>query len=143
MKFKVNPLFFALALALVAFGHALDFVWTLLALLFHEGAHALMARARGYVVKKIVLLPYGAMMSAGENFDKTSSVLIGLAGPCCNIVLALVTLGLWWLYPASYPYTIAFLYAIFCPSIRLTVRAWFWAFAKTNSKQSKACKSPA
>ena len=111
MKLKVNPLFFALALALVAFGHALDFVWTLVALLFHEGAHALMARARGYVVKKVVLLPYGAMMSAGENFDKTSSVLIGLAGPLCNLLLALVTLGLWWLAPAAYPYTISFLYA--------------------------------
>lgn len=111
MKFKVNPLFFALALALVAFGHALDFVWTLVALLFHEGAHALMARARGYVVKKVVLLPYGAMMSAGENFDKTSSVLIGLAGPLCNLLLVLVTLGLWWLAPAAYPYTISFLYA--------------------------------
>lgn len=111
MKFKVNPLFFALALALVAFGHALDFVWTLVALFFHEGAHALMARARGYVVKKVVLLPYGAMMSAGENFDKTSSVLIGLAGPLCNLLLALVTLGLWWLAPAAYPYTISFLYA--------------------------------
>ena len=111
MKFKVNPLFFALALALVAFGHALDFVWTLVALLFHEGAHALMARARGYVVKKVVLLPYGAMMSAGENFDKTSSVLIGLAGPLCNLLLALVSLGLWWLAPAAYPYTISFLYA--------------------------------
>ena len=111
MKFKVNPLFFALALALVAFGHALDFVWTLVALLFHEGAHALMARARGYVVKKVVLLPYGAMMSACENFDKTSSVLIGLAGPLCNLLLALVTLGLWWLAPAAYPYTISFLYA--------------------------------
>ena len=47
MKFKVNPLFFALALALIAFGHALDFVWTMLALLFHESAHALTARARG------------------------------------------------------------------------------------------------
>ena len=111
MKFKVNPLFFALALALIAFGHALDFVWTMLALLFHESAHALMARARGYVVKKVVLLPYGAMMSAGENFDKTSSVLIGLAGPLCNLLLALVTLGLWWLAPAAYPYTISFLYA--------------------------------
>lgn len=111
MKFKVNPLFFALALALVAFGHALDFVWTLVALFFHEGAHALMARARGYVVKKVVLLPYGAMMSADENFDKTSSVLIGLAGPLCNLLLALVTLGLWWLAPAAYPYTISFLYA--------------------------------
>ena len=111
MKFKVNPLFFALALALIAFGHALDFVWTMLALLFHESAHALTARARGYVVKKMVLLPYGAMMSAGENFDKTSSVLIGLAGPLCNLLLALVTLGLWWLAPAAYPYTISFLYA--------------------------------
>ena len=70
-----------------------------------------MARARGYVVKKVVLLPYGAMMSAGENFDKTSSVLIGLAGPLCNLLLALVTLGLWWLAPAAYPYTISFLYA--------------------------------
>lgn len=111
MKFKVNPLFFALALALIAFGHALDFVWTMLALLFHESAHALMARARGYVVKKMVLLPYGAMMSAGENFDKTSSVLIGLAGPLCNLLLALVTLGLWWLFPSAYAYTISFLYA--------------------------------
>ena len=111
MKFKVNPLFFALALALIAFGHALDFVWTMLALLFHESAHALMARARGYVVKKMVLLPYGAMMSAGENFDKTSSVLIGLAGPLCNLLLALVTLGIWWLFPSMYPYTISFLYA--------------------------------
>ena len=111
MKFKVNPLFFALALALIAFGHALDFVWTMLALLFHESAHALMARARGYVVKKMVLLPYGAMMSAGENFDKTSSVLIGLAGPLCNLLLALVTLGLWWLFPSAYPYTISFIYA--------------------------------
>lgn len=111
MKFKVNPLFFALALALIAFGHALDFVWTMLALLFHESAHALMARARGYVVKKMVLLPYGAMMSAGENFDKTSSVLIGLAGPLCNLLLALVTFGLWWLFPSAYAYTISFLYS--------------------------------
>lgn len=134
----------------MAFGHALDFVWTLLALLFHEGAHALMARARGYVVKKIVLLPYGAMMSAGENFDKTSSVLIGLAGPCCNIVLALVTLGLWWLYPASYPYTIAFLYANLSlglfnllPVYPLDGSRVVLGFCKTNSKQSKACKSQA
>lgn len=111
MKIKVNPLFFALALALVAFGHALDFVWTMFALVFHESAHALMARTRGYVVKKVVLLPYGAMMSAGENFDKTSSILIGLAGPLANLLLALVTLGVWWLFPSVYPFTHAFLYA--------------------------------
>lgn len=80
MKIKVNPLFFALALALVAFGHLLDFVWMTVALFFHESAHALMARLRGYVLKSVSLLPYGAMMQTNESIDKKSSVLIGLAG---------------------------------------------------------------
>lgn len=111
MKVKVNPLFFALALALVAFGHTLDFVWGMVALIFHEAAHALVARLRGYVVKSVSLLPYGAMMQTGEHIDKTSSVLIGLAGPFANLALSLATLGIWWLFPAVYPYTIAFLRA--------------------------------
>ena len=75
-----------------------------------ETAHALVARLRGFVVKKLVLLPYGAMMSTGESFDKTSSVLIGLAGPLCNLIVALILLGVWWLFPAVYPYTQNFLY---------------------------------
>lgn len=111
MKIKVNPLFFALALALVAFGHLLDFVWMTAALFFHESAHALMARLRGYVLKSVSLLPYGAMMRTDESIDKKSSVLIGLAGPVANLLLALVTLGLWWIFPSAYPYTIAFLRA--------------------------------
>lgn len=111
MQVKVNPLFFAFVLILLLLGHAVDFAWTFLALILHECAHAIMARLRGYVVKKTVLLPYGAMMSMGESFDKASSVLIGLAGPAANGVLALIVLGLWWLFPAAYPYTTAFFYA--------------------------------
>lgn len=111
MQVKVNPLFFAFVLILIVLGHTVDFAWTFLALVLHECAHAIMARLRGFIVKKTVLLPYGAMMSMGESFDKTSSVLIGLAGPFANGVLALVVLGLWWLFPAAYPYTIAFFYA--------------------------------
>ena len=111
MKIKVNPLFFALALALVAFGHLLDFVWMTLCVLLHEIAHALMARLRGYIPKNVVLLPYGAMMSVDESIDKKSSVLIGLAGPLANLALALATLGTWWLFPGVYPYTISFLHA--------------------------------
>ncbi len=110
MQIKVNPLFFAFSLILVAFGHAIDFLWTMLALALHESAHAIVARSRGFVLKKTVLLPYGAMMSAGENFDKTSSILIGLAGPLVNIVLALILLGIWWLFPVAYSYTQKFFY---------------------------------
>ncbi len=111
MQLKVHPLFFSLALAVVLFGNALSFVWTVLALVLHECAHALMARLRGYVVKKMVLLPFGAMMSCEDSFDKTSSVLIGLAGPIFNLILALATLGVWWLFPSIYTVTYPFLYA--------------------------------
>lgn len=111
MKFKINPLFFALVLALVLFGQALNFAWTLLALVAHEAAHAAMARLRGFKIKQLTLLPYGAMMSLGESFDPASAVLIGLAGPAANGALALATLGIWWLFPAIYPISIPFLYA--------------------------------
>lgn len=111
MKVKLHPLFFVLVLALIAFGQALNFAWTILALLLHESAHAVMARLRGFTVKKLVMMPYGAMMSMGENFDRTSSILIGLAGPVANILLALVVLGVWWLFPSAYGVTQPFFYA--------------------------------
>lgn len=111
MRIKIHPLFFVLALALVAFGQAQAFVCTLSALVFHELAHALMAKERGFVVKQLVILPFGAMMSVDERFDRISSVLIGLAGPVANLVLGLITLGLWWLFPSVYPITKPFLYA--------------------------------
>ncbi len=111
MQLKIHPLFFALALAFMLFGQALSFVWTFVALILHECAHALMARLRGYVVKRMVLLPFGAMMSCDENFDRISSLLIGFAGPICNLILALATLGVWWLLPSIYAVTYPFFYA--------------------------------
>lgn len=111
MQIKVHPLFFVLALALVALGRAQVFVLTFIALVLHELAHAALARLRGFAVKKLVLLPFGAMMSTEENFDKSSAVLVGLAGPFCNLLLALITLGLWWIVPEAYSYTRPFFYA--------------------------------
>lgn len=111
MRIKVHPLFFALALLLVAFGQALAFVWTFTALVFHELGHAAAARVRGFRVNQLTLFPFGAMMSVNERFDRTSGLFIGLAGPAVNAVLALITLGVWWLAPSLYPYTEHFLYA--------------------------------
>lgn len=111
MQIKAHPLFFVLALALVALGQAQAFVATFVALILHELAHAALARMRGFVMKKLVLLPFGAMMSIEESFDRTSAVIVGLAGPLCNFLLALITLGIWWLFPAAYPYTQPFFYA--------------------------------
>lgn len=111
MQIKVHPLFFALAIALFATGRAWAFALTFLALVLHEAAHAVFARLRGFAIKKIVLLPFGAMMSTEESFDKGSAVIVGLAGPLCNLALALMTVGLWWIAPETYAYTEQFFYA--------------------------------
>lgn len=111
MQIKVHPLFYVLALALIACGRAWAFVLTFVALILHELAHAGLARLRGFTVKKLVLLPFGAMMSTEENFDRASSVMVGLAGPVCNLVLALITVGVWWIVPSVYAYTEHFFYA--------------------------------
>lgn len=111
MQIKVHPLFFVLALALVALGRAWVFALTFAALILHELAHAGFARLRGFAIKKLVLLPFGAMMSTEENFDRGSAVIVGLAGPVLNLVLALITVGIWWIAPVTYRYTEPFFYA--------------------------------
>lgn len=111
MKLKVNPLFFAFILVLVLLGQGLNFLFVFAALLIHETGHAVVARLRGFVLKNVTLMPYGAMMSADENFDKTSGILVGLAGPAFNLLASLILLGVWWLFPSIYGYTRFFLFA--------------------------------
>ena len=111
MRLRIHPLFFALALLLILFGQAAAFLWTLAAVCLHEAGHAVAARARGYVVKSLVLYPYGAAMSAEEEMDRVSCVVVGLAGPAANLLAAAVLLALWWLFPAAYVFTRQFLFA--------------------------------
>lgn len=111
MRFRIHPLFYALALLLVLFGQAAAFLWTLAAVCLHEAGHALAARARGYVVREVTLYPYGAAMSANERMDGASCVIVGLAGPAANFLAAALILALWWLFPAIYPFTHHFLTA--------------------------------
>ena len=111
MKLKVNPLFFALILVLILFGQGLNFLFVFVALVLHEIGHAVVGRLRGFVVKSVVLMPYGAMMSLEESFDRTSGVLIGLSGPVTNFLIALLLLGVWWLFPSVYGVTRFFLFA--------------------------------
>lgn len=86
-------------------------LWTFIAVSLHETGHALMAKSRGYVINSLTLLPFGAVMSADEKFDRASAVLIGLAGPLTNAIFALLLLGVWWLFPSAYSCSEVFLYA--------------------------------
>lgn len=105
MKIKLHPLFLVLVAVTAIFGDGISMLWSFLAVLFHECGHILVARTRGYLMKNLVIMPYGAEMSPKDNFDNVTSVLVGFAGPLTNIFLALVTLGVWWIFPSLYQFT--------------------------------------
>ena len=111
MRLKLHPLFFALALVLVLTGQALAFLCTLAAVALHEAGHAAAARMRGYIPREITLMPFGAAMGLEDRPDARTGAIVAAAGPAASLLAALVTAGVWWLFPAVYPYTRAFMHA--------------------------------
>ena len=67
------------------------FLSSVLAVTLHECFHAIAAKTRGYPSERIIFLPYGATLYNNHDFDKTSNVIIALAGPLLNLSLALFT----------------------------------------------------
>lgn len=86
-------------------GRGIIFLCCFFSVVIHEMAHSRMAELRGYRLRRIVLMPYGAVLKGGENFPKKDSVLIALAGPLVNLIIALLLTALWWLFPDCYNYT--------------------------------------
>lgn len=84
-------------LAGAVFGAAL-MILLFVCVTLHELGHGLVARAFGIPVREIVLLPLGGVALMGKNPEKPAhELLIAIAGPAVNVILAillLVPLGL-------------------------------------------------
>lgn len=107
-KLRVHPLFLLVGAvtALTGSGGFLIFLSATLAALEHELAHALAARRYGYALDKVVLMPYGAVISGDiSEMDRVEKLWVLAAGPLCNAATALAFAALWWLFPETYPYT--------------------------------------
>ena len=64
-----------------------------------------MARRLGYVLDRLCLMPYGAMLYGTGRMRGADSVRIALAGPLVNMVIGICCIALWWICPFLYPYT--------------------------------------
>ena len=100
-----------IALSLVQHFHAVDPQWSrtavwmaaavtsellFVALLLHELAHSLMAKARGLRVRAITLFALGGVSQIeSEARDAKSEFWIAIAGPITSVVTGLVLLGTW------------------------------------------------
>jgi len=82
------------------------FVLYFICLLAHEIMHAIVAKKRGYKIGKIKLLATGAVLEAeNDEFSYSDEIFIAFAGPLLNLIIALILIALWWIFPESYNYT--------------------------------------
>ncbi|MBQ7339756.1 MAG: site-2 protease family protein [Clostridia bacterium] len=106
IRIKVHPLFILLFLYSAFTSKILIFLVCTLTAVAHELGHSIVAEIKGYKLNKITLMPFGAIVQG--NFDKPfikDDVIISLAGPLTNLLIAVLFVASWWVYPLSYPYT--------------------------------------
>ncbi len=102
---KIHPLFLLVTAVCLACGRALILVNTLVAVIIHEWAHIAVARARGYEMSNITLMPYGGSITAIERISSADDVYISLMGPMSNLLISVIGVAMWWVVPESYYFT--------------------------------------
>ncbi len=118
IKYIVHPLFVVFAGILVYLNYFVLLISYLITIILHELAHAMVAKKLGYRLNQITLMPHGASLS-GESrfFCPRDEVLVAIAGPVCNLVLAVLGCAVWWVFPITYAYTQVFVYANLCTAV--------------------------
>ena len=104
--FRVHPLFL-LAGAYACFHRSLPlYLGAVLVALEHECAHSFAAARLGFRLNRVVLMPYGAVISGNlDGISFKDEIRVAAAGPLCNLFTALFFAALWWLFPDTYAYT--------------------------------------
>lgn len=106
MKIRIHPLFLVMLFVFAIFKKFDLILLYLGVVLLHEFGHYLVAKKLGYKLDKMVLLPYGVCLSYNsECFTPKDEIKVALAGPIVNLIIAVLCLALWWLFPTSYAFT--------------------------------------
>ena len=105
-KLIIHPLFLLFGVWYSFTGELFSFLSVTACALLHELAHAAAAAKIGYATSEIILMPYGATLTADlDGASAKDEIYIALAGPMCNFAIAILFLALWWCFPSAYPYT--------------------------------------
>lgn len=108
MKIKLHPAFLMLAVLYVIMGKWQITLCSVLAVILHEAGHFAVAKYFGYTLNEICLMPYGAVIKGDENLDKKAEFYVSIAGPITSLIIALVIVATWWIFPSTYDYTVDF-----------------------------------
>ena len=101
-KFKIGTSFWCLIIVCVIFNQFVLLLNYLIALALHELTHLLVATRRGYSLKLIKLDMFGLSLELGEQIEAEDVFSINLAGPLCNLLISLLCVACYWLFPTSF-----------------------------------------
>ena len=106
LSFKVHPLFIIFGIYFAFTGKVFSFLSYTLCALIHEAGHSFAAEIFGYKLKKVTLMPYGAIVSGDmSGMSAREETVVVIAGPLVNLVIGFFIFALWWVFPETYPYT--------------------------------------
>lgn len=105
MRLIVHPLFVLTAVVAIIFA-ATDFLIALtIAVVFHELAHALVAKNLGAVIARITLTPFGGALNLQTKIlTPYQKCIIYLAGPVASLLFSLLFGVIVWLFPTIFYY---------------------------------------
>lgn len=105
-NFSIHPAFWLFMLAEILEGKYAVPIIAVASAIAHETGHAYVANNRGYVLERLTIMPYGAVLGIGGSMCKRDAVPIAFAGPLVSAAIALLTVSLWWIFPITYSYTL-------------------------------------
>ena len=104
-RIKFRPLFLIYVFLCVYFGWYNNIFFYIITVILHEYGHCLAAKYLGYNTNGIVFDLYGAGIRSNDYIDRKHDILISLAGPFVNVMIILIVMAGWWLFPNSYAVT--------------------------------------
>lgn len=106
LKIIIHPLFFAFGIYFALIGKVFSFLIFVLTALIHEFGHYIASSNCGYSLNRIVLMPYGAMISGDiDDIKYRDEIEIAFFGPLFNFLIVILFVALWWVEPEIYAYT--------------------------------------
>ncbi len=106
IRLKIHPLFYLFGLYYALTGKIFVFIIYTICAVLHELGHSFAAASLGYKLKKITLMPFGAVITGdAERLKPADQLKIALAGPFLNLSVGLMFIAFWWIYPELYAYT--------------------------------------
>ena len=106
IRFIIHPTMFILLFDSIVAGMFWLFLIYFVSIVYHEFAHAIISKKLGYKAEKIVLYPTGALLyGETDEFTFKDEILISLAGPIANLIVVVLFVFLWWIFPELYNYS--------------------------------------